>query len=68
MDLNFRVKVDIILQREEGGQLLAVSSFPSLPRYPHTDKGLGSLKLENLPEDVKQTLKGIRYLGKEIPQ
>ena len=62
------MKVDIILQREESGQLLAISSFPSLPRYPHSDNGLGSLKVENLPEDAKQALRGIAYLGKEIPQ
>ena len=57
--------VEIVLQREEGGQLLAISTLPNLPRYPVSDDGFRSLILENLPEDAKLALVGISYKGEK---
>ena len=59
-------KVDI--QREEGGDLLAHSSFPSLLRYHHSGDGLGSLRTENIPKNANQALQGVQYAGKESSQ
>ena len=57
--------VEIVLQREEGGQLLAISTLPNLPRYPVSDDGFRSLILEDLPEDAKLALVGISYKGEK---
>ena len=57
--------VEIVLQREEGGQVLAISTLPNLPRYPVSDDGFRSLILEDLPEDAKMALVGISYKGEK---
>ena len=57
--------VEIVLQKEENGQVLAISTLPNLPRYPVSDDGFRSLILEDLPEDAKLALVGISYKGEK---
>ena len=57
--------VEIVLQKEENGQLLAISTLPTLPRYPVSDDGFRSLILEDLPGDAKLALVGISYKGEK---